>query len=400
MTETQTAARTDWSAVWLLVLAGVVSAAQIGKVPPAIPTLRTDLGLTLPGASWVISALSLVGAATGVALGALGDRFGHRNVICLGLVVTALGSAIGAVATGLPLLLGSRLLEGLGFMATVVSVPALLVRIVRQEDRGLVFGIWGGYMPAGTALMIAIAPALLVSLSWRGMWLANAALLIVCAVALFVGARQYRSPAHHRGTHSMGSSVRQTVMARGPLLLAANFALYTSIFLTVFGFLPVLLIDDLGFSLTSAAAWTAVAVAVNIIGNLAGGLGLQVGIRRWLLITVAFVVMGVSAIFIYQSGMPAAVRLTAAIVLSAVGGAIPAVCIAGSAVHAPTRALIATTNGLIMQASQLGQTIGPVVTAAVVAAVGGWQVAPLLLVATAAVGLGLAQIVRRAEAAM
>ena len=102
---------------------------------------------------------------------------------------------------------------------------------------------------------------------------------------------------------------------------------------------------------------------------------------------------------LYQAGAPAQARLLAAVVISLVGGIIPAVCIAGSAVHAPTPALVGTTNGLIMQASQLGQTVGPVATAALVTAVGGWHVAPVLLVFSAGAGVVLAQAVRRAERA-
>ncbi len=359
--------------------------------------MRADLGLTLSTAGWVLSAFNLVGAATGMAAGALGDRFGHRNVIAAGLVLTALASAAGSTADGAALLLVSRFFEGLGFMAAVVSVPGLLVRIVRLEDRGVVFGIWGGYMPAGAATMIALAPSFLSIVGWRGMWLANAALLLACAMILFYGTRDYGARPDGVAAPSMWAGMRRTVTSRGALLLAGSFALYTSIFLTVFGFLPTLLIDELGFSLGLAAAWTAFAVATNVGGNLIGGLGLYRGIPRWALITFAFLVMGAGVLVIYQAGMPAAARLLAAVVVSFVGGIIPAVCIAGSAVHAPTPALVGTTNGLIMQASQLGQTVGPVATAVLVTAAGGWHVAPVLLVSSAGAGIVLAQAVRRAE---
>ena len=193
--------------------------------------------------------------------------------------------------------------------------------------------------------------------------------------------------------------MRRTVTSRWPLLLAGSFALYTSIFLTVFGFLPTLLIDELDFSLGRAAGWTAFAVATNVGGNLMGGFGLHRGIPRWALISFAFVVMGLGVLVVYRTGAPPEARLIAAVVISFVGGMIPAVCIAGAAVHAPTPALVGTTNGVIMQASQLGQTVGPVATAALVTAVGGWQVAPVLLVLSAGAGIVLAQAVRQAERA-
>ncbi len=397
MTVGQAAARTDWPLVWLLVLGGVVAAAQIGKAPPAIPILRTELGLTLSTASWVLSGFNLIGALTGIAMGALADRFGHRNVIVAGLVLTAAASAVGSAAGGTAVLLTTRFVEGLGFMAAVVAVPALLVRVVRPCDQGVVFGIWGGYMPAGTAIMIALAPIFLSFSGWRGMWLVNAGMLLACAALVWLGARPASRHAGRSDAPPMLAGITRTVTSKGPLLLGGSFALYTSIFLTVFGFLPTLLIDELGFSLGIAAGWTAFAVASNIGGNLIGGLGLQWGVPRWVLITLAFLVMGAGVLVVYQGGLPAAARLTAAVAVSLVGGIIPAVCIAGSAVHAPTPALVGTTNGLIMQASQLGQTIGPVATAALVTAAGGWQVAPALLMLSAGVGIVLAQAVRRVE---
>ena len=66
-------------------------------------------------------------------------------------------------------------------------------------------------------------------------------------------------------------------------------------------------------------------------------------------------------------------------------------------VHAPRPQLVATTNGLIMQGSNLGQSIGPPAIAALAAAVGDWHLSPVVLVASAALGVALALALRVLE---
>src|SRR5450631_3577452 len=104
--------RSDWTRICLLVLAGVVAAMQIGKVPAALALLRADLGVGLVGSAWILSMFSAVGALCGSLAGLLADRFGSRRVTIASLLVMALASAAGGCAHGAPLLLVSRAAEG------------------------------------------------------------------------------------------------------------------------------------------------------------------------------------------------------------------------------------------------------------------------------------------------
>ena len=71
---TESENRAPWGLMTVLFLAGVVSAAQVGKIPGILPLLRTDLELSLFEASWIVSVLTVIGAASGVAIGAFADR--------------------------------------------------------------------------------------------------------------------------------------------------------------------------------------------------------------------------------------------------------------------------------------------------------------------------------------
>jgi MFS family permease len=393
-----TAARTNWPVVLLVVGAGVVAAFQIGKAPAALPVLRADLGLSLVAAGWVISMFNVIGIALGMLIGAFADRLGHRRVVLTGLVLVAAASLAGAAAQGAFTLLASRFCEGLGFMMVVVACPTLIIRAAEPRDLKLAFGAWGAYMPAGTAAMMALSPLLMAPFGWRGLWIANAVLVLLFAWALF---RTTRGVAGRRAAPGPASSIagdiRDTLFAPGPPVLALAFASYTLQYLAVLGFLPTILVEREGLSQASAAVLTAIAIAANVPGNLAGGVLLHRGAPRWTLVAGASVVMALCGLGIYHGDLPLWFRYGLCVFFSLVCGILPAAVLGGAPVHAPRPQLLATTNGLIMQGSNLGQSIGPPAVAALAARVGDWHLSPLVLMASAAVGVALAFVLRALE---
>lgn len=78
-------ASTDWGRIFLFFAAGVVAAIQVGKAPPVLPLLRTDMVLSLVMVGWVSSATSILGAFKPPAAGAISDRLGHRRMMSFGL---------------------------------------------------------------------------------------------------------------------------------------------------------------------------------------------------------------------------------------------------------------------------------------------------------------------------
>ena len=84
----------------LVILAGVVAALHIGKLPPAIPVLRDALGLTLVQAGFLLSLVQLAGMTLGVVFGVVADTLGSRRSMTLGLVLLAIVSALGGLTRG------------------------------------------------------------------------------------------------------------------------------------------------------------------------------------------------------------------------------------------------------------------------------------------------------------
>ncbi len=387
-------AETRWRIVLIACGAGVVGAFQIGKMPSSLPVLREDLELSLVAAGWVISMFNVIGVSAGIAVGAVADWLGHRRVMLFGLLSMAAGSLLGAAAADATTILASRFVEGLGSVVVFVAGPGLIVRAVRPDHMRLAFGVWGTYMPAGTGFMVLITPGLLTLVGWRGMWLVNAALLVLFAVWLALGTRDFRTRPRDGARQSLGTvlarlgrDIRLTLSVPGPVLLALCFATYTGTFLAVLAFLPTFLIEQQGATPLLAATLTAFAIAINVLGNLAGGWLLHHGAQRWVLIVIASTVMAAASLGIYADGLGLATRYGFCLVFSVVGGMLPASVLGAAPVHAPKGDLVATTNGLIVQGANLGQMIAPPALAALVAATGGWAISPALIITSSMLGV-------------
>ena len=392
-------AETPWPRVFLLVGAGIVSAFQVGKAPPVLPIMRAEFGMSLFFAGWILSIFNVIGLVTGSITGVVSDSFGHRRLLILGLCLQALGCIVGSLSGGPVLLLVTRIIEGVGFLMIVTSVPALIFRATHPKDMRLALSVWSSFMPTGVAIVMFATPLVLHWLDWRALWQINACMLTVYML-LIAKATMSITTTPKNESISLGKllkDLRLTMTALGPVILALIFSAYTMQWFAMMGFLPTMLIENNGISTGGAAVLTAIAVGINVPGNLMGGWLLQQGFRRSRLVITANIVMGICSLGIYSSVAPFWVQYGACLFFTLIGGLLPASVLGGAPVYAPNRELVATTNGLIMQGSQLGHTLGPPVMAVIVSYFGGWHAAPLALVSAATVGVVLSLVLATLE---
>jgi MFS family permease len=381
--------RTPWAAVLILIGAGVAASFQVGKAPPVLTEMRREFGMSLVLAGWILGTFNVIGLALGAFTGAVADALGRRRLLVLGLITQAAASLAGGLSPWVWLLLLTRVLEGLGFLVVAVCGPALIVRMARARDLRLALSGWSCYVPAGMSAIMVIAPLVTGPFGWRGLWTLNA--LVLGGYALLV--QTFVPPSTRTGVPARGALSRilrdllRTATSLGPLLLALTFSTYTLQWLSVMGFLPTLLVEQYGLGTGQASILTALVVAANVPGNLAGGWLMGRGAGRASLIVTASLLMGLSSLVIYAEGLPFGIRYAGCLFFAGAGGLLPAAVISGAPVHAPTADLVATTNGLLMQGSQLGQMAGPPALALLISRAGGWHAAPWLLCGSAALGI-------------
>lgn len=389
---------TRWGIIFLILFAGSVGAAQLGKLPGALPDIRADLDISLVTAGWIISTFVMIGAICSVAAGMTGDRFGHRRILLWGIALVAVGSFAGAAAPDSASLIPSRIVEGLGYIAVISTGPALITRAVADRHRAMAFGVWSFYMPFGMASMVALSPVLISATgSWRGLWIINGMLAAIALVALLSALQGERFQPIRNDSPVGLRDVWRTVSSAGPWVVAIAMGSYSLVYLSSMAFLPTFLIEREGMSAGTASVLIGIAIFMNAPGCLAGSWLLKRNVPAWIGIAVAHAGMAVCAAGLYQEGISFELRYALALALPFCGGLIPPIVLARAQVHAPSPALYGTTMGLVIQVISIGQFIGPPTMAALVAATGDWQSGAWLTVIACALGFSTAPMLRRLD---
>jgi MFS family permease len=384
----QQSPQTHWNTVAALVAAGMVSAFQIGKAAIAVPLLQDDLSLSLVFASWIVGAFGALGAAFGLFAGSIVSMVEPRRSLVAGLCIIGLASIAGAMAPNGTVLLLTRVIEGCGFLATVLSVPRLLRAVSQSSDSDRVFAFWGAYLPLGAAVMMLIGP-LFAAYGWQTLWLANGVIALGYA-ALMAVLPFPKVPAGRAG--ALGN-IAQVLTSPGAIAVSFAFGIYTFHYFALTGLFPTLLVDQLGLSIGAAGIVSAVTVLANGVGNLIAGVLLKRGLPLWAIALFGYVVIGISGFAIFAPGLPVlAIAIVTSLTL-ALTGFIPASLFAAAPRVAPSAALLAVTIGFIMNGSNLGQLVGPAALAAFVQRF-GWANAPYLFIGVTIAGLAVSLALR------
>lgn len=386
---------TPIGAAWVVVAAGGVAALQVGKLPPALPALQAELGLSLVQSGFLLSMVQLAGLTLAVFMGVLADGMGLRRSMLRGLLLLALASALGGLAQSVPVLLACRALEGVGFLLVALPAPALIRRLVPGPQLAGMLGVWGAYMATGTALALLGGPLFIPAFGWGAWWWLFAAVSLAMAAWLMRVAPADPAVQMHASV-GLWVRLRRTLGARGPWLVALCFGMYSGQWLAVVGFLPSIYAAA-GVSGAALGALTALAAAVNMGGNMASGRLLQRGWlpRSTLWLGFTAMALGSTLAFAAFSQSWPWLRYIGVLVFSGLGGLVPGTLFSLAVRLAPGEQQVATTVGWVQQLSALGQFMGPPAAAALAARAGGWQLTPLFTVACCVAGMVLALLAQR-----
>lgn len=370
---------------FFLVLVGVCAALHIWKLPPALPALQRELGLDLIESGFLLSSVQLAGMTLGLVIGIFAERIGLRRCILIGLAILSLASFSATFFHSKNMVLLSRAIEGCGFLMIVLPVPALIKRLVPADTLSRLMGLWGCYMPTGAVIILLGGSWLISFSSWRILWLGLASLtLLVFLLVLVLIPKDSRQLAVNRvSTRSM---VFITLSSGRVWLVALIFGVYAAQWSAIIGFLPTIYADS-NISGPTAGLLTALVAGSNITGNLMAGRLLHKGVSAPKLMTTGFITLMITAFVAFGMGQGAVVQFFAILLLSIVGGLIPATSFVLAVTLAPTPQTTSSTVGWVQQGSALGQFLGAPVVAWVVSLLGGWQWAWVATFAFALCGL-------------
>jgi hypothetical protein len=137
---------------------------------------------------------------------------------------------------------------------------------------------------------------------------------------------------------------------------------------------------------------SAVVVLANALGNFSAGGLMRLGVPLWATAAAGFACVGLLSFGVF-AGLPTVWVCVFAAVSLAVSGAIPASIFAATPALAPAFYLIPITLGLIIQASNLGQLLGPVALGAWIEGL-GWSSGAIVFAIVGVIGLTIAAALR------
>jgi EmrB/QacA subfamily drug resistance transporter len=138
----------------------------------ALPTIETDLDLGLTGEQWVYLSYSLALAALYLVGGAIGDRYGRREVFMAAVAGFALASLLAAAAPNGGVLIAARTLQGIAG-AFVTTNSLALLRETYGKEAGRAVGLWTSFTGVVTIAGPPVGGALVEWASWRWIFLLN-----------------------------------------------------------------------------------------------------------------------------------------------------------------------------------------------------------------------------------
>jgi EmrB/QacA subfamily drug resistance transporter len=187
-----------WWALAALALVTLAVGVDGTDINIALPTLATDLHASNTQLQWFVDAYLLIFASLLLPAGLLGDRFGRKKMLLIGLIIFGVSSAACAYATSANTLIGARAVLGLGGAFLMPLSLSVLPVLFTPEERTKAMSIW----VAASAVSFPIGPVLggwlLNTYWWGSVFLINVPVTIVALVAVFLLVPESRSETRPR----------------------------------------------------------------------------------------------------------------------------------------------------------------------------------------------------------
>lgn len=385
------AGKSDWPSILSAFLIGVAGAVQVGRIAPVATLIQSELALDLFAIGWLVSLITAASAVLGLAAGYWVVRTGLRRSLIIGALIMGASALISVAITSVPVLIGARILEGIGYLVVVVAAPTLIARDAAPKHVAFALALWGTFFTLGLSIAAFVGGALAEPIGWRG-WFVVSAGLILLATLLALMAIPKDTP-----ETSTPTTIRDTLtdIPKSAWLLGAAFLGVTLHALSILSLLPTFLAQEHGLTPSRAGGITGAVALASIAGSLFYGL-LADRIPESVIAALAALALVATAFPTFADGATPERIIPFAAASVFMSGILVAQTFAAVPRVAGTPRLIGPSNGLVAQIGSVGALTGPPMIGALIAAA-GWSAVPIVAAAFAATFVLLYLLAMRAS---
>jgi len=160
----------------------------------ALTTMQHELNASHGDLQWAVDAYVLVFAGLLFSWGVLGDRFGRRRILLIGLLIYGAASTLCAFSDSPGQLIATRALMGVGAGAVMPQTLSIITNVFEPRERGRAIGVWAGLSGQALAIGPVTGGFLLEHFWWGSVFLINLPLVALGLVATLLLVPESRDP--------------------------------------------------------------------------------------------------------------------------------------------------------------------------------------------------------------
>ncbi|WP_425362841.1 multidrug effflux MFS transporter [Candidatus Tisiphia endosymbiont of Hybos culiciformis] len=167
-----------------IIIMEILAGAEVDLFVPSFPDLQDTFSLSTFKVEFLLGINLIAHCITALIVGNLGDRFGRRVIILIGLVIFVIGSSFCLFAIDYYMMLFGRFLQGAGISGVAVLAYVILADVYSVEQQQQMVGVLNGTVTLAIAFAPVVGSYVNFLLSWRGNF---AILLILGVLCLIIG---------------------------------------------------------------------------------------------------------------------------------------------------------------------------------------------------------------------